>query len=51
MKKKKVKHDYASLFFKKTETKARNGKTVYICNEHHDRIFVKNQSSGFLRLS
>ncbi len=39
MKKKKVKHDYASLFFKKTETKARNGKTVYICKEHHDRIF------------
>lgn len=29
---------YRKRFFRETAMKARNGKTVYICKEHHDRI-------------
>ncbi len=30
--------EYKKRFFRETTIQARNGKTVYICKEHHDRI-------------
>ena len=36
--KKKLTSNYEELFFKKSETSARNGKTVYIRPEFHDRL-------------
>ncbi len=31
--------DYKNLFLNEVAIAARSGKTVYICKEHHDRIF------------
>lgn len=33
-----TKEQYKSLFFNDPAIKCRGGKTVYICQEHHDRI-------------
>lgn len=44
---------YKNSFFKETAILARNGKTVYICKEHHERItkilhvIAKNEASLF----
>jgi len=44
---------YLAAFFRETPMTARSGKTVYICQEHHDRIIKilrvigKNEGSLF----
>lgn len=37
--KKPIESDYESLFFKRPETNARDGKTVYIRPEFHEKLF------------
>lgn len=51
MKKKKPKQDYESLFFQKAKTTTRNGKSVYIRKEFHDRIMLIAQTIGSNELS
>ena len=51
MKKRKIKQNYESLFFRKVRTTTRDGKTVYIRKEFHDRIMRIIQNIGYNELS